>query len=167
MQIKKILLNKNKIWNYVYSRFYYFRKNVYLCIDNLRRKIMNDRYVKFESQKKKADDCVIRALMKLTDRDWVTCYDELCELGRKKKRMPNEWKIIELWLKNHGYVKYSFGKLEKGQRRITVSEFANKNRYGTYLLNLRGHIVACINGLYYDSWDSGYCKVLTYYKLEQ
>ena len=58
---------------------------------------MDDRYIKFESQKKNADDCAIRAMMKLTDRDWITCYDELCDLGRKKKRMPNEWKIIELW----------------------------------------------------------------------
>lgn len=60
---------------------------------------MDDRYIKFESQKKNADDCAIRAMMKLTDRDWITCYDELCDLGIKKKRMPNEWKIIELWLK--------------------------------------------------------------------
>ena len=126
---------------------------------------MKDRYVKFESQKKRADDCVVRALMKLTGRDWVTCYDELCDLGRKKKRMPNEWKTVELWLREHGYVKRSFGKMEKGQHRKTVYEFAEEHTKGSYLLNLTGHVVAVVNGLYYDSWDSGYCKVLTYYEL--
>lgn len=126
---------------------------------------MDDRYIKFESQKKNADDCAIRAMMKLTNRDWITCYDELCNLGRKKKRMPNEWKIIEIWLKNHGYIKRSFGKLHKGQRRMTVNEFSKKFDNGYFLLNLRGHVVACINGFYYDSWDCGYCKVLTYYEL--
>ncbi|WQJ51851.1 MAG: hypothetical protein [Hatfieldvirus porci] len=125
---------------------------------------MDNRYVKFESQKKRADDCVIRAIMKLTNRDWVTCYDELCEIGRKKKRMPNEWKVVEIWLREHGYVKRSFGKIIKGQHRITVSEFAKSHKDGYYLLNLRGHVVACINGYYYDSWDSGNCKLLTYYE---
>lgn len=125
---------------------------------------MDNRYVKFESQKKRADDCVIRAIMKLTNRDWVTCYDELCEIGRKKKRMPNEWKVVEIWLREHGYVKRSFGKIIKGQHRITVSEFAKLHKDGYYLLNLRGHVVACINGYYYDSWDSGNCKLLTYYE---
>ena len=125
---------------------------------------MDNRYVKFESQKKRADDCVIRAIMKLTNRDWVTCYDELCEIGRKKKRMPNEWKVVEIWLREHGYVKHSFGKIIKGQHRITVSEFAKSHKDGYYLLNLRGHVVACINGYYYDSWDSGNCKLLTYYE---
>ena len=125
---------------------------------------MDNRYVKFESQKKRADDCVIRAIMKLTNRDWVTCYDELCEIGRKKKRMPNEGKVVEIWLREHGYVKRSFGKIIKGQHRITVSEFAKSHKDGYYLLNLRGHVVACINGYYYDSWDSGNCKLLTYYE---
>ncbi len=127
--------------------------------------MINDRYIKFVSQKKNADDCAIRAMMKLTHRDWYTCYDELCALGRKKKRMPNEWKIIELWLKEHNYVKRSFGRMTKGQHRLTVSEFVKKYDKGYFLLNLRGHVVASINGFYYDSWDSGYCKVLTYYEL--
>ena len=45
---------------------------------------MDDRYIKFESQKKNADDCAIRAMMKLTDRDWITCYDE--QIGRASCR---------------------------------------------------------------------------------
>lgn len=154
-----LLSNKYKIWNFLYSRFF-----PYKYIHKLIGMFMDNRYVKFESQKKRADDCVIRAIMKLTNRDWVTCYDELCEIGRKKKRMPNEWKVVEIWLREHGYVKRSFGKIIKGQHRITVSEFAKSHKDGYYLLNLRGHVVACINGYYYDSWDSGNCKLLTYYE---
>ena len=43
--------------------------------------------------------------------------------------------------------------------------FVKQHNNGHFLLNLRGHVVACINGFYYDSWDCGYCKVLTYYEL--
>ena len=154
-----LLSNKYKIWNFLYSRFFSYK-----YIHKLIGMFMDNRYVKFESQKKRADDCVIRAIMKLTNRDWVTCYDELCEIGRKKKHMPNEWKVVEIWLREHGYVKRSFGKIIKGQHRITVSEFAKSHKDGYYLLNLRGHVVACINGYYYDSWDSGNCKMLTYYE---
>lgn len=46
--------------------------------------------------------------------------------------MPNEWKIIELWLKNHGYIKRSFGKLHKGQHRLTVSEFVKQHNNGHF-----------------------------------
>lgn len=159
------MICNSKIWEWCVSRFYHFKKKFNILLYKFILFIMNDRYIKFESQKKNADDCAIRAMMKLTDRDWITCYDELCDLGRKKKRMPNEWKIIELWLKNHGYIKRSFGKLHKGQHRLTVSEFVKQHNNGHFLLNLRGHVVACINGFYYDSWDCGYCKVLTYYEL--
>lgn len=155
----------NKIRRMFISCFNYLKIQLQHLIYNIILVIMDDRYIKFESQKKNADDCAIRAIMKLTNRDWVTCYDELCDIGRKKKRMPNEWKVIEYWLKNNGYVKRSFGKMSKGQHRLTVNEFVKKYNNGHFLLNLRGHVVASINGFYFDSWNCGYCKVLTYYEL--
>lgn len=125
-----------------------------------------NRYVLFKSQNKIADDCAIRAIMKLTGKTWVEIYDELCDIGRNKKRMPNEWKVIEIWLRNHGYVKYTYGKIIKGDIKWKVSEFAENNQEGKYILNLAHHVVACIDGYYYDSWDPGDYKVLTYYKYE-
>lgn len=125
------------------------------------------RYIEFKSQKKRADDCVIRALMKLTGNDWETCFDELCVIAKNQKRMPNEWKVVEEWLRNHNYVKYSYGRLSKGERRVSVNEFAIDNPEGSYLISVAGHVVASIDGYYYDSWDCGNCKIYTYYKLEE
>lgn len=126
-----------------------------------------NRYVVFKSQKKRAEDCVVRALMKLTGKSWIECFDELCVIAREKMRMPNEWKTVEKWLKINGYEKFSYGKLYKGMHRETVSEFARKHNKGKFLLNLMGHVVACVDGYYYDSWDSGNCKILTYYEYKK
>lgn len=37
----------------------------------------------------------------------------------------------------------------------TVKQFCKDHPYGKYLLALDGHVVAVIDGDYYDIWDSG------------
>ena len=37
----------------------------------------------------------------------------------------------------------------------TVEDFCRDNPKGTYILALSGHVVAVIDGKYYDTWDSG------------
>ena len=37
----------------------------------------------------------------------------------------------------------------------TVAAFADEHMQGTYVLALSGHVVAVVNGDYYDTWDSG------------
>ena len=37
---------------------------------------------------------------------------------------------------------------------------------GVYVLGLQGHVVTVVDGLYYDTWDSGERLVLNYWKRE-
>ena len=37
----------------------------------------------------------------------------------------------------------------------TIADFCNDHPYGTYILATGTHVVAVIDGDYYDTWDSG------------
>ena len=46
----------------------------------------------------------------------------------------------------------------------TVADFATDNPEGTFILACTGHVVAVIDGIYYDTWNSGDVTPLYYWK---
>ena len=102
-------------------------------------------------------DCVIRAICKLTGKDWYTVYWDLCDLGALYGDWGNSNSVWREYLRDLGYA----------QRLIpntcpacyTVKEFCRDNPRGAFLLATGGnggnHAVTVINGDYFDSWDSG------------
>lgn len=52
---------------------------------------------------------------------------------------------------------------KKGSKRPTVAGFAKENK-GTYILKVANHVVALVDGIYYDTWDSGYKSLYGYYE---
>ena len=46
----------------------------------------------------------------------------------------------------------------------TVDDFCHEHQTGKYLLALFEHVVAVVDGYYYDTWDSGRKVVLYYWK---
>ena len=122
-------------------------------------------YIEFRSQRKRAADCTVRALMKLLDISWVEAYNELCSAGRALMRMPNETESVRTAIESYGYKKVSIP-VTNGCKRPTVASFAAEHPKGRYLLNLANHVVACVDGHYYDSWDSGSKCVYNYWEGE-
>lgn len=122
-------------------------------------------YVEFRSQRKRANDCTVRALMKLLELSWVEAYNELCSAGRVVKRMPNEIDAVRVAIESFGYKKTSIP-VEKGSKRPTVASFAAEHPKGRYLLNVANHVVACVDGHYYDSWDCGAKCIYNYWRAE-
>ena len=120
-------------------------------------------YIEFKSQRKRAADCTVRALMKLLEITWVEAYDELCKQGRKQMRMPNEMPCVAAVVESYGYKKQSIP-VVKGSKRPTVAAFAAHYKQGRYLLNVANHVVACVDGHYYDSWDCGEKCVYNYWE---
>lgn len=49
--------------------------------------------------------------------------------------------------------------IKKGNKRPTVAGFATehkkKKKKGAYILKVANHVVAVVDGIYYDTWDSG------------
>lgn len=120
-------------------------------------------YKVFQSSKKGACDCSVRAFMVAENWDWYQAYDFLCESGRKIKMMPNAMPSITNALKELNYQRIGI-KPEKGKKKPTVKEFAAEHRKGTYFLRLAHHVVTVKDGDYYDSWDCGNKSVYLYFK---
>lgn len=110
-------------------------------------------------------DCVIRALCKVTGKEWLDVFDELTPYVREVQANPNAPQVYSKYLKDNGF-KWVGIKAEKGSKRPTVQSFAKDHKEGTYILRVSHHIVAVSDGSFWDTWDSGYKSVYGYYVKE-
>lgn len=98
-------------------------------------------------------DCTIRAICKALDQSWEETYINLSLYGLMMGDMPSANNVWGAYLKDNGFKRMIIS--DSCPDCYTVSDFANDNRKGTYVLALNGHVVAVKDGDYYDSWDSG------------
>ena len=111
-------------------------------------------------------DCTIRALSKALGLSWLETFDLTIPLCREYQvanvfYAPSrvERKIIEpLGFKYYGISN------KRGSTRPTVYSFAKDHPKGTYLLNVANHVVALVDGIYYDTWDCGDKCMYGYYE---
>ena len=111
-------------------------------------------------------DCTIRALSKALGVTWLEAFDKMIPLCREYQvsnvfGAPSsiERQIVErLGFTYHGISN------KRGSRRPTVDSFAKDHPEGTFILNVANHEVACVDGKYYDTWDSGYKSLYGYYE---
>ena len=115
--------------------------------------------------KDKYGDCVIRALTKLMDKEWIQVFDELIPYARELQCMPNGKACFKKYLEDNGYVYHGISN-KKGSKRPTVSSFSRSHKKGKFFLNVANHVVASVDGTYYDTFDSGYCCMYGYWELE-
>lgn len=98
-------------------------------------------------------DCVIRAICKATGGSWDKIYTELAVTGMELADMPSANAVWGAYLHRKGYVRTALP--DKCPICYTVADFAGEHPRGTYILALSGHVVAVMDGNYYDAWDSG------------
>ena len=91
------------------------------------------------------EDCVIRALSVLTNRDWEEVYDELSDLARDNGLLFSNVRFVENYLDNRYKRECHYSK--------TVGEFAKEFPYGKYAITMNGHITALVDGVIIDSFD--------------
>lgn len=99
-------------------------------------------------------DCVVRALVKATGRDWVDVFDGLVSYARDYQCMPNDKLCYESYLQELGFT-YTGISNKKGSKRPTVDRFSKDHKSGTFVLVVANHLVCAVDGMYYDTWDSG------------
>ena len=110
-------------------------------------------------------DCVIRALCKVTGKEWLEVFDELTPYVREVQANPNAPQVYSKYLEDNGF-KWVGIKAKKGSKRPTVQSFAKDHKEGTYILSVAHHIVTVEDGYFYDTWDSGECSLYGYYVKE-
>lgn len=107
-------------------------------------------------------DCVIRAIGKLTGKNWEEVYMNVCTYGLIAHDMPSSNSVWGRYLKENGYKRRPVP--DTCPDCYTVQSFCADHPRGKYLCALNGHVVAVSNGDYYDTWDSGQETVLYYWE---
>lgn len=98
-------------------------------------------------------DCTIRAISKVLDQSWEKTYIEICVEGLVMYDMPDANQVWGKYLIDNNFTRHIIP--NECSDCYTVRQFANEHKNGRYILALHGHVVACIDGTYYDTWDSG------------
>lgn len=126
---KVIVVGRKKI-QYWHDNFEYYQPNDHLC-----------------------GDCAVRALTKVLGKTWRECLAILFETALELQEPVESCENITAALKRYGFVWKSI-KVEKGDRRPTVSVFADYIKTDA-ICRVSGHVVAVHDGKYFDVWDSG------------
>ena len=109
-------------------------------------------------------DCIIRALCKITDRDWLSIYDDLCKLGREKYTPFTSLDMDYLFVYYYKFKKHKVIR-QRGKKALTVETFCKQYPHGSHILRLAHHVIAVVDGKYHDiypCWDKK--TVYTYYE---
>lgn len=109
----------------------------------------------------RTDDCTIRALTKALQMSWDDAHRTLADHSRELGDMMHKnWVWGDLLMEN-GYSRFTIP--NTCPHCYTVADFAEDNPVGTYILGTGEHVVAVIDGDWYDTWDSGDEVPIIYY----
>lgn len=134
---------------------------------------MVNRYYKYyqpngKDLKDKTGDCQVRALSKALNISWLEAFDLTIPICRRLQTYTifdgNHEKTVEA-MQDLGFA-YTGVSSKKGSKRPTVKEFAKSHPTGRYIVKVAHHVVAVVDGVYYDTWDSGYKSLYGYYEFK-
>ena len=102
---------------------------------------------------KHVGDCVIRAIAEAMDISWEEAYLWVAVWGLMLHDMPSSNNIWGSYLRSRGFRREVIP--NTCPDCYTVSDFTRDNPIGIYILATGTHVIACKDGDYYDTWDSG------------
>lgn len=99
------------------------------------------------------EDCVIRAIAIATNRSWDETAIYLFLQAFIMKNMPSVNKVWGALLTSIGFRQHALP--NTCPDCYTIRDFCIDNPDGIFILATGSHVVAVIDGDYYDAWDSG------------
>lgn len=109
-------------------------------------------------------DCVVRALTLALNADWDKAYADVSAQGFQMKDMPSANETWGALLRQKGFKRYIIP--NECPDCYTIEDFCKDHPHGLFVLATGTHVVTCVNGHYYDSWDSGN-KIPIYYFMKE
>lgn len=118
-------------------------------------------------------DCVIRAISTALNYNWFMVHDELSFLSRQMADMPSSNRVWKEYLRQKGLKEELID--NSCPNCLTVERFCRQHPKGRFVLSTceytlanqivvtGSHVVAVIDGDYYDTWDSGADVPLSYF----
>lgn len=99
------------------------------------------------------DDCMVNAICAAFNMPWEEAYMDICLEGLKLHLMPSSKTVWNRYLKNRGFIKTILP--DTCPDCYTVNDFCMEHPTGVFLIALDSHVIAIINGSYYDTVDTG------------
>lgn len=100
------------------------------------------------------------------NKTWLEVFNEHITYAIEIQCMPNSKTCYESYLKDNGFEYHGISN-KKGSKRPTVESSIKEHKAGTFFLNVANHVVSVVDGIYYDTWDSGQCCLYGYYEKEK
>ena len=110
-------------------------------------------------------DCTVRAISRVLKLDWHQAYLNIVMQGYMTYDMPSANHVWGEFLKTKGFSKHTIG--PSCPDCYTVKDFCKDNPTGTYVLGTGDHVIAVVNGDYFDTWDSGNEVPIYYFEKEE
>ncbi len=110
---------------------------------------------------KVAEDCTVRAIACLANKSWDDAYMLVCVGGLIEKTMPDQKVAISTLMELLGYTNHQLPNV--CPKCYTIKDFCRDFPRGNYMVATGSHVVAVINGNYYDAFDSGNEVLLNYW----
>ena len=139
-------------------------------VKNDRRIIMKGRYKYYQPNrldlKDEYGDCVIRALSKFFNLSWIDTFHKCLPIIEKYQMLPGQF----FFAAQDDKINDELGirripiSNKRGSKRPTVESFAKSHPTGTYIVKVASHVVAVVDGYYYDTWDSGEKSLYAYFE---
>lgn len=110
-------------------------------------------YINLNPKGKSVGDCTVRAIAIATGSAWVDTYLDLCLIGMIMADMPSANSVTTAYLRNKGFRRRTIP--DDCPDCYSVKNFCEDHKEGIYVLGTGTHMIAVIDGNYYDAWDSG------------
>lgn len=110
-------------------------------------------------------DCVIRAISIVSNQDWDDVFLDLMLTCYMLKDIPSSNQAWSTYLHKKGYRRYVIP--DTCPDCYTIEDFTKDHPEGKYIVHTGSHVVAVIDGDYYDTWHSGEEIPIYYWKEEK
>lgn len=98
-------------------------------------------------------DCSVRAIAKALGLTWEEAYIKIMINGYRMCDMPSSDSVFGSVLRQNGFKRAIVP--NSCPDCYTIADFCKENPEGIFVLGTGGHVVAVVDGNYFDSWDSG------------
>ena len=122
------------------------------------------RFIRYNANPKdwKIGDCVVRACAVANQITWEEAYEELCNIGKKKCRMPNDDCTIEAFLKENGFITMKQEKDVNGNW-LDVEQLIEAHPDDILVIRVAHHLTVSIKGVLIDTWNCCASKTGRFY----
>lgn len=107
-------------------------------------------------------DCTVRAVSKALGISWNNAFIDLVLQAYILADMPSSNAVMDSYLRANGFRKYVID--NSCPDCYTIKDFVRDHPTGIYIIGTGTHVVASINGRYFDTTDSGDLTPIYYYQ---